>query len=594
MPGLLRASGKPCLKFADHPWESAVHPTRFRDCVRSTRSLVAGLTALAALPASAPALLAQGATPPAAAAATAPVDPRLEKLKAEALVMVESRAKQVQEIVDMLFSFQELGFQEFESQRYITTLLAKEGFTIEKGVAGIPSAWTAKWSYGTGKPEISLGSDVDGIPQASNKPGVGYRDPMVAGGPGHGEGHNSGQAVNIVAAIVVKQLMQRDKINGTLLLWPGIAEEQMAGKAFLVRSGLFKNTDVTLFTHVGNDLGVSWGASGSSALLSAEFRFRGSSAHAAGAPWSGKSALDAVMLMGQGWEYKREHLRLQQRSHYVIKDGGDQPNVVPSTASIWFYFREQDYPRTMALFEVGKKIAEGAAMMTDTKLDTIAILGSGWSAHFSKPIAEAMHQNVQTVGMPKWDDKDQTLAKGIQKELGSPDFGLSEQVNKQLRGAETPQNWMGGGSDDIGDIAWNVPTITLRFPSNIPGLPGHNWANAISMATPIAHKGALAGAKVQALTMLDIVMTPKIVADAWDYFKNVQTKDTKYTPFIRPQDMPPTYLNADIMARYKTQLQKFYYDPTKFKTYMEQLGIEYPTVRPQVVAPKGDDGREKQ
>ncbi len=567
-----------------------MYSTRLRAFVRATRSLVVRLSTAGI--ASATALHAQGTTPPPtaaapAAAATAVADPRLDKLKAEALQMVEARAKQVQEIVDMLFSFQELGFQEFESQRYITTLLAKEGFTIEKGVAGIPSSWTARWSYGTGKPEISLGSDVDGIPQASNKPGVGYRDPMVSGGPGHGEGHNAGQAVNIVAAIVVKQLMQRDKINGSLLLWPGIAEEQMAGKAFLVRSGLFKNTDVTLFTHVGNDLGVSWGASGSSALLSAEFRFRGSSAHAAGAPWSGKSALDAVMLMGQGWEYKREHLRLQQRSHYVIKDGGDQPNVVPSTASIWFYFREQDYPRTMALFEVGKKIAEGAAMMTDTKLDTIAILGSGWSAHFSKPIAEAMHANVQTVGMPKWDDKDQTLAKGIQKELGSPDFGLSDQVNKQLRGSETPQNWMGGGSDDIGDIAWNVPTVTLRFPSNIPGLPGHNWANAISMATPIAHKGALAGAKVQALTLLDIVMTPKVVADAWDYFRNVQTKDVKYQPFIRPQDTPPTYLNADIMARYKSQLQKFYYDPTKFKTYLEQLGIEYPTVRAQVAQPKG-------
>ena len=567
-----------------------MYSTRLRAFVRATRSLVVRLSTAGI--ASATALHAQGTTPPPtaaapAAAAPAVADPRLDKLKAEALQMVEARAKQVQEIVDMLFSFQELGFQEFESQRYITTLLAKEGFTIEKGVAGIPSSWTARWSYGTGKPEISLGSDVDGIPQASNKPGVGYRDPMVSGGPGHGEGHNAGQAVNIVAAIVVKQLMQRDKINGSLLLWPGIAEEQMAGKAFLVRSGLFKNTDVTLFTHVGNDLGVSWGASGSSALLSAEFRFRGSSAHAAGAPWSGKSALDAVMLMGQGWEYKREHLRLQQRSHYVIKDGGDQPNVVPSTASIWFYFREQDYPRTMALFEVGKKIAEGAAMMTDTKLDTIAILGSGWSAHFSKPIAEAMHANVQTVGMPKWDDKDQTLAKGIQKELGSPDFGLSEQVNKQLRGSETPQNWMGGGSDDIGDIAWNVPTVTLRFPSNIPGLPGHNWANAISMATPIAHKGALAGAKVQALTLLDIVMTPKVVADAWDYFRNVQTKDVKYQPFIRPQDTPPTYLNADIMARYKSQLQKFYYDPTKFKTYLEQLGIEYPTVRAQVAQPKG-------
>ena len=522
------------------------------------------------------------------AATVASADPRLDKLKAEALQMVESRSKQVQEIVDMLFSFQELGFQEFETQKYLTTLLQKEGFTVEKGVAGIPSSWTAKWSYGTGKPEISLGSDVDGIPQASSKPGVGYRDPMIQGGPGHGEGHNSGQAVNIVAAIVVKQLMQRDKVNGTILLWPGIAEEQMAGKAFLVRAGIFKNTDVTLFTHVGNDLGVSWGASGSSALISAEFKFRGESAHAAGGPWRGKSALDAVMLMAQGWEFRREHLRIQQRSHYVIRDGGDQPNVVPSTASIWFYFREQDYPRTMELFEMGKRVAAGAAMMTDTKLDTVNILGSGWSAHFSKPIAEAMHQNVIKVGMPKWDDKDQTLAKGLQRELGSPDFGLSEQVNTQLRGAATPQNWTGGGSDDIGDVAWNMPTITLRYPSNIPGLPGHNWANAIAMATPIAHKGAVAGAKVQALTMLDIFLSPKVVADAWDYFRNVQTKDVKYQPFIRPFDQPPTYLNADIMARFREEQKKFYYDPSKFKTYLEQLGIEYPTVRP-AEKPRGDN-----
>ncbi len=547
-------------------------------------SAAAVVAAAAGLPASVWAQEATTASQPAAAA-----DPRLAKLKDEALQMVQARSKQVQEIVDMLFSFQELGFQEWESQKYLTTLLEKEGFKIEKGVAGIPTAWTAKWSYGTGKPEISLGSDVDGIPQASNKPGVGYKDPMVVQGPGHGEGHNAGQALNVVAAIVVKQLMQRDKINGTLLLWPGIAEEQMAGKAFLVRAGVFKNTDVTLFTHVSNDLGVQWGASGSSALISAEFRFKGSSAHAAGAPWRGQSALDAVMLMAQGWEFRREHLRLQQRSHYVIKDGGDQPNVVPPTASVWFYFREQDYPRTMELFETGKRIAQGAAMMTDTKLDTVMILGSGWSAHFSKPIAEAMHQNIQTVGMPTWDDKDQTLAKGIQRELGQPDFGLSSEVNKQLRGSETPQNWMGGGSDDIGDIAWNVPTVTLRFPSNIPSLPGHNWANAISMATPIAHKGALAGAKVQALTLLDILLTPKVVSDAWDYFKNVQTKNVKYQPFIRPSDQPPIWLNADIMAKYKPQLQKFYYDPSKYKTYLEQLGIEYPTVRPIEAKPKGDN-----
>jgi aminobenzoyl-glutamate utilization protein B len=503
-------------------------------------------------------------------------DPRLAKLKAEALTMVDADAKRVQEIVDMLFSFSELGFEEMETMRYLTGMLEKEGFSIERGVSGMPSAWIARW--GSGKPVITLGSDVDGIPQASQKPGVAYRDPLIEGGPGHGEGHNSGQAVNVAAAIAVKKLMEREKIQGTLVLWPGVAEELMAGKAFLVRDGLFKDADVALFTHVSNDLGVSWGQSNQAALISAEFKFQGTSAHAAGGPWRGKSALDAVMLMASGWEYRREHLRLAQRSHYVIRDGGDQPNVVPSTASIWFYFREQDYPRTMELFEIGQQIAKGAAMMTDTKLDTVRILGSGWSAHFSKPIAEASHANIMKVGMPTWDEKDHTLARGIQQELGQPAFGLSTQLNP-LRGSETSQNFTGGGSDDIGDVSWNVPTITLRFPSNIPGLPGHNWANSIAMATPIAHNGAVAGAKVQALTMLDLLLTPQLVADSWAYFRDVQTKDVKYQPFIRPTDRPVADLNATVMNRFRPELRKLYYDPTRFGTYLEQLGITYPTVR---------------
>lgn len=515
-------------------------------------------------------------TIPVAAQSTRSADPRLEKLKTEALTMVDGDAKRVQEIVDMLFSFSELGFEEVETMRYLTGILEKEGFTIQRGVAGMPTGWTARW--GSGKPVITLGSDVDGIPQASQKPGVAYKDPLIVGGPGHGEGHNSGQAVNVVAAIAVKRIMEREKIQGTLVLWPGIAEELMAGKAFFVREGVFKDADVALFTHVSNSLGVSWGESSQAALVSAEFKFTGTSAHAAGSPWRGKSALDAVMLMANGWEYRREHLRLAQRSHYVIRDGGDQPNVVPSTASIWFYFREQDYPRTMELFEIGQRIAQGAAMMTDTELDTVRILGSGWSAHFSKPIAEATQQNVERVGMPTWDAKDIALAKGIQEELGQPPFGLSEQITP-LRGAETLSNFSGGGSDDIGDVSWNVPTITLRYPSNIPGLPGHNWANSIAMATPIAHKGALAGAKVQALTMLDLLLKPQLVADAWTYFKDVQTKDVVYQPFIRPGDQPAHDLNREVMNRFRPELKKLYYDPTRFGTYLEQLGITYPTVR---------------
>jgi len=505
-----------------------------------------------------------------------PSTPKLEALKAEAAKEIDAKAKMIQEMVDQVFSFGELGMQEVETSKYLTGLLEQNGFKVERGVAGIPTAFVAKW--GSGKPVISLGSDIDGIPQAWNQPGVGYKQTQIQGAPGHGEGHNSGMPLNVAAAIVVKKIMERDKIPGTLVLWPGVAEEQMTGKAWLVRAGVFKDVDVTLFTHVGNTLGVSWGQSGSNALISAIFKFKGSSAHAAGAPWRGKSALDAVMLMAQAWEFHREHMELPQRSHYVIKDGGDQPNVVPSTASIWFYFRERDYPRTMAMFETAKKMAQGATLMTDTQIDTIMMIGSGWSGHFSRPIAEAMYQNIQKVGMPTWDEKDQTLAKGIQRELGVPDSGLSTRPGR-LNGPVNEATRTGGGSDDIGDVSWNVPTITLNYPSNIPGMPGHNWANAISMATPIAHKGVVAGAKVQAMTVLDILMTPQIVTDAWDYFNTVQTKDVKYKPFFAPTDKPPIWFNADIMAQYRPEMRKYYYDPKKFKTYLEQLGIEYPTVR---------------
>jgi len=505
-----------------------------------------------------------------------PSTPKLEALKAEAAKEIDAKAKTIQEMVDQVFSFGELGMQEVETSKYLTGLLEQNGFKVERGVAGIPTAFVAKW--GSGKPVISLGSDIDGIPQAWNEPGVGYKQTHIQGAPGHGEGHNSGMPLNVAAAIVVKKIMQRDKIPGTLVLWPGVAEEQMSGKAWLVRAGVFKDVDITLFTHVGQSLQVSWGQSGSNALISAIFKFKGSSAHAAGAPWRGKSALDAVMLMGQAWEFHREHMELPQRSHYVIKDGGDQPNVVPSTASIWFYFRERDYPRTMAMFEAAKKMAQGATLMTDTQIDTIMMIGSGWSGHFSRPVAEAMYENIQKVGMPTWDEKDQTLAKGIQRELGVPDSGLSTRPGR-LNGPVNEATRMGGGSDDIGDVSWNVPTITLNYPSNIPGMPGHNWANAISMATPIAHKGVVAGAKVQAMTILDILLTPQIVTDAWDYFNTVQTKDVKYKPFFAPTDKPPIWLNADIMAQYRPEMRKYYYDPKKYKTYLNQLGIEYPTVR---------------
>src|SRR5205823_10666247 len=231
---------------------------------------------------------------------------RRDALKAQAVKAVDSMATFTQQMVDQIFSFGELGMQEFETSKYLTNILRKNGFTIQENVAGLPTGWVARW--GSGKPVIALGSDIDDIPQASQKPGVGYHDPMIEGAPGHGEGHNSGNPLNVTAALAVKKIMEREHLPGTIVLFPGVAEELMAGKAYFVRAGVFKDVDAVLFTHVGENLGVSWGQSSQNALISAEFKFKGQSAHAAGAPWRGKSALDAVMLMGQAWEYHREHM----------------------------------------------------------------------------------------------------------------------------------------------------------------------------------------------------------------------------------------------------------------------------------------------
>ncbi|MEJ2540718.1 MAG: peptidase dimerization domain-containing protein, partial [Gemmatimonadota bacterium] len=477
--------------------------------------------------------------------------------------------------------------QEFETQRYLTGLLEEEGFTIELGVAGMPSAWTARWENGTGGPVIALGSDVDGIPQSNQKPGVGYRDPIVSMAPGHGEGHNSGQAVNIVAALAVKEIMQREDIPGTLLIWPGIAEEQVASKAYFVREGVFDGVDVNLFTHVSSNFGMSWGQGGGNALWSAQFRFTGETAHSAGSPWRGRSALDAVMLMAQAWEYKREHLRPAARSHYIIVDGGDQPNVVPQTATIWFYFRERDYELTKEQYDAAVKMAEGAALMTGTEVDTIMTVGAAYGRHFSKPVAEVTYANIQAVGLPEWDEDDLTLARGLQRELGVDEDGLADSI-PELQGPVDLSRSLGGGSDDIGDISWNMPTVTLRYPSNIPGGPGHNWANGIAMATPIAHKGAVAGAEVQAMTLLDLFLDGETVDAAWDYFNDVQTAETEYIPFIAETDEPAIWLNAEIMEKWRPLMEPYYYDATRYDSYLEQLGIEYPTVRAEPITEDAD------
>ena len=509
------------------------------------------------------------------APALAQAPSRIDTLKAMAGAEVAKRAKLAQVINDKVFSFGELGFQEFETSKYLTDLLEKEGFKVARGVAGLPTGWTATWTHGTGGPVIALGSDIDGIPKASQKPGIPTRDPIVAGAPGHGEGHNSGQAMNIVAALALKELMQKENIPGTLMLWPGVAEELVAGKAFMVRDGVFNGVDATIFSHVGDNLAVSWGMPRGTGNTSVLYRFHGTSAHAAAKPWVGRSALDGVELMDIGWNFRREHLRPEQRSHYVILDGGDQPNVVPSEATVWYFFREQTFDAIARNFAIGNRIAEAAAMMSDTTVDH-QIVGTAAPRYFNKPMAEAAASNMARVGLPLWDAADQALAHAVQKSVGSDkQQGLAIKITGLEPPVEKPES---GGSDDIGDISWIMPTITINYPSNIPGLPGHNWANAISMATPIAHKGIIAGSKVMAMTLVDLFVDPALLPSAKAFFKDVQTKDQKYQPVLTAADKPLITLNANIMAEFRPAMSKFYYDEKRYPSYLAQLGIAWPSV----------------
>jgi aminobenzoyl-glutamate utilization protein B len=500
--------------------------------------------------------------------------PALEQLKNEALQNIDSKQTLTQQMVDQIFSYSELGFQEVETSRYVTGILEKSGFKVERGVAGIPTAWVA--SYGSGKPVIAFIADIDCIPRASQKPGVAYHDPIIEGAPGHGEGHNAGQAVNVTAALALRELMEKHKLTGTIKVFPGVAEELLGTKTFFVRAGLFKDVDIVLGAHVHDQFGTEYGQSFSpQGLVSVQYFFHGKAAHAAGAPWDGRSALDAVELMDTGWNFRREHLRLQQRSHYVIINGGDQPNVVPSEAGVWYYFRELDYPRIKDLYELGNTMAQAATMMTGTTV-TRRIVGSAWPPNFSKVVAEVQQKNIERVGMPQWSNDDQALAKALQKEIGMSTDGLNTKVDPLKPPAPAGEQ---GGSDDIADISWVVPTVYLRFPANIPHTPGHSWVDGVAMATPIAHKGSTAGAKAQALTALDFLLSPDLVKQAWDYFNNEQTKDLKYTPLIGPDDQPAIELNKEKMEKFLPELRKYYYDPAKYKTYLEQLGIQYPTLK---------------
>ena len=464
-----------------------------------------------------------------------------------AIEAVERNAAQIATVGDVLYYFGEPGMQEYESSKYLKTTLEQIGFKVELGGAGLPTNIWATW--GSGKPVIAIATEMDALPEGSQAPGSIPRKPLVEGAPGHMEGHNLMAAAAVGAAHAIKKAMEQFKLPGTVVLSIGPAEEQLMSRPYLVRDGYFKDVDAAVITHVGDSLGTGYGL-GNYALIGAKFTFRGRTAHGGVNPWDGKDAVDAVVLMDIGMDKLREHLRPTYRAHRTITHGGVQPNIIPDMGQIWWFVRDATGPWAKENFDKLVNVGRGAALMTGTTME-MEPFGAAWPSLGNKAIAEAVQKNIDVVGMPSWTEDENKFARELQKSMGQKEVGLPTKVLPLAPGRQN------SSSNDIGDITWVVPTGTIRFPSVVPGIQAHHWSAGITPTMSIGHKGAVAGAKVIAASVLDLLTSPELRDAAKKQFEQ-DTKDSKYFSLLPEGAKPPLDLNKEMMEKYRPAMQKFY------------------------------------
>lgn len=475
--------------------------------------------------------------------------------KETAFEAVERNKGEIAKVGDAIYSFAELGMQEIETSKLCADLLKSIGYDVKTGIAGFPTAIMA--TYGSGKPVLAVHIEYDAVPSGSQQTGALERKEIVPGAPGHAEGHNTNAAAWMGAAFAVKEAIDKHKLKGTVKFFTAPAEEQLVSRPFFVRDGYFKDVDAAFHVHVGETLSTSYGIR-QYALVSVEYEFFGKTAHSGTSPWTGASAVDAAKLMDIGWDVLREHLPPTQRSHSVIVNGGVQPNVVPDHAKIWFFFREATYEGANNLFTKADKVAEGAALMTGTTWKR-NVLSACWPTRDNKIMGELVQSNIELVGMPVWSEDEQKLAKAIQKVAGGEQKGLAMKISP-LKEAK-----QGTSSNDSGDITWTVPHGRITIPSNVGNVPGHHWAATIAVATSIAHKGEVAGAKVLAGSMVDLLTNPDLLAKAKETFKK-EVGGATYKPLLPPDQKPPLSLNTEEMAKYRDLMKPHYLRaPIQFK-----------------------------
>lgn len=451
-------------------------------------------------------------------------------------------------ISDAIWSYAELGLQEHRSSRLLIETLEEAGFRIEKGLAGMPTCFVA--SYGSGKPVIGILAEYDALPMISQKANVYRQDPLVDGAPGHGCGHNQMGTAASAAAIAVKRVMEEHKLPGTIKLFGSPGEEMLISRPYMIRAGLFSDVDAVINNHTSSDFATDYGIRGS-ALYSVVFSFTGKTAHSAGSPWSGRSALDAVEIMNVATNYLREHLHFTHRMHYVIQNGGEAPNVVPNKASVWYFLRNTDENLT-EMFERVVNCAKGAALATGTELGEVRVLAATHQSHHNRTLAELMLENIKLVGMPTWTKEEHDFASMLQSELGNKPEGRKREISRM----EVPDAiFLGGPSSDHGDVTLVVPTATIRFPG-VPGnILGHHWSTVACGVGPAAHKGLNAGAKAMAATAIDLLTRPTALAAIRAEFDEYSKKHP-YKSFLPEDAKPPLDINEKLMHQFRTLLDQ--------------------------------------
>jgi aminobenzoyl-glutamate utilization protein B len=461
---------------------------------------------------------------------------------------LDRNAEAVANLGDSIFYFGELGMQEFETAKLMTAVLERAGFQVERGISGFPTAFCA--TYGTGKPTVAILTEYDSVPDNSQKAGVLDQMPIVDGAPGHCEGHNINAAVLIGAAMAARAAMDRYQVAGTLKVFGAPAEEQLVSRPYFVRDGLFDDVDVAFHDHIGGEFGTGYGLT-QAALVSAVFTFHGETAHAGVAPWKGRDALDAVVLMDMGMAQYREHMLPTARCQRTITRGGDQPNVIPREAAIWWFFRDATAEGAGKLFEQAKKIAQGAALMTNTEVE-VEVLSAVWPTRGNRTLAELVQRNMELVGMPEWSDDEQTFARAVQEKVKVKVEGLKSAI-KPLSGAAVQRP----SANDVGDVSWKVPLVKFYFPANIPNLNSHHWAAGVALAHSIGHKGAVAGAKVMATAAIECMRKPEIVAEAARTFKD-EIAGVEFKSLLPADQKPPLDLNRVTMEKFRPLMAKHY------------------------------------